>query len=162
MSGNIKLLPKVVPIRKCIFTSPYRAKTKMKKKRLLKELRSGTFVMIKRSAVEGIGVFAIVDIKKGQRNIFSSDKSEWIKVSKEEVNDLPFHSKALIENYCLYDEDSYYVPEYGFKMIDLVIFLNHSDDPNVISINEGEDFEVIKDIKAGEELFVDYGEIVSD
>ena len=132
----------------------------MKKERLLNELRTGTFVMIKRSPVEGIGVFALTDIVKGQRNLFSSDKSEWIPVSREEVDALPEHSKTLIETYCLYDEESYYVPEYGFKMIDLVIFLNHSDHPNVISLNEGEDFEAIKDIAAGEELFVDYGDIV--
>jgi SET domain-containing protein len=41
-----------------------------------------------------------------------------------------------------------------------VNFLNHSDTPNVISINEGEFFEAIRDIKEGEELVIDYGEIV--
>ena len=54
------------------------------------------------------------------------------------------------------------MPEYGFKMIDLVIYLNHSDDPNIISINEGENFETLRDIAAGEELFVDYGDIVAE
>jgi SET domain-containing protein len=29
-----------------------------------------------------------------------------------------------------------------------------------MSINEGEDFEALRNIKAGEELSVDYGEIV--
>ncbi|MFM7983789.1 MAG: SET domain-containing protein-lysine N-methyltransferase, partial [Candidatus Fonsibacter sp.] len=41
-------------------------------------------------------------------------------------------------------------------------FLNHSETPNIISINDGEDFEAIQNIKAGEELFLNYGEIVSD
>jgi SET domain-containing protein len=44
--------------------------------------------------------------------------------------------------------------------VDLVIYLNHSATPNVISINEGEFFEAIQDIKTGEELLVDYGTIV--
>jgi SET domain-containing protein len=44
--------------------------------------------------------------------------------------------------------------------MDIVIFLNHSEEPNIISINDGEDFETLRDIKAGEELFIDYGEIV--
>jgi SET domain-containing protein len=52
------------------------------------------------------------------------------------------------------------VPDYGFKLVDLVIYLNHSDTPNVISVNDGEFFEAICDIKAGEELLVDYGTIV--
>ena len=42
----------------------------------------------------------------------------------------------------------------------LVIYLNHSETPNVISINDGEYFEAIRDIQQGEELFVDYGTIV--
>jgi SET domain-containing protein len=44
--------------------------------------------------------------------------------------------------------------------MDLVNFLNHSDTPNIISINNGEFFETIRDIKQGEELLIDYGEIV--
>ena len=132
----------------------------MNKADLLKELSQNTFVMLRPSAVQGIGVFAIRDISKGQRQLFSQDKSEWIKIPKEEVEKLPEHSRFLVENHCLYDDDNYFVPEYGFKMIDPVIYLNHADIPNVISINEGEDFEALRDIKSGEELFIDYGEIV--
>ena len=116
--------------------------------------------MLRPSAVEGIGVFAITDIKKGQRRIFSSDQSDWIKIPKAEIEQLPAHSRGLVENHCLFDEENYFVPEYGFKMVDLVIFLNHADQPNIVSINEGEDFEALRDILAGEELFIDYGEIV--
>lgn len=134
----------------------------MDKISLMNELLTNTFVMLKPSPVQGIGVFAITDIKKGQRNIFSNDTSEWIKISKEEIATLPEHSKAVVENYCLYDEGNYYVPEYGFKMVDLVIFLNHADEPNIVSINEGEDFEALTDITAGTELFIDYGKIVDD
>lgn len=132
----------------------------MKKEQLLQELRNNTFVTIRTSPVAGIGVFALVDIKKGQRNIFSNDKSEWISLSREEVAQLPEHSRALIENFCLFDDENYFVPEYGFKMMDLVVYLNHSDKPNVVSIDEGNDFEALRDISAGEELFIDYGEIV--
>ena len=132
----------------------------MNKADLLKELSQNTFVMLRPSAVQGIGVFAIRYISKGQRKLFSQDKSEWIKIPKEEVEKLPEHSRFLVENHCLYDDDNYFVPEYGFKMIDPVIYLNHADIPNIISINEGEDFEALRDIKSGEELFIDYGEIV--
>ena len=130
---------------------------------LLTELESETYIMIKPSTVDGIGVFAIRDIPKGCRNMFSKaqpNKDEWIKVSKEEIAKLPNHSQALIENYCLYDENSYYVPEYGFKKMDLVNFLNHSNTPNIVSINDGEYFEALRDIPTGEELFIDYGQIV--
>ena len=132
----------------------------MNKAALLKELSASTYVMIKPSPLHGIGVFAIRNIPKGTKDIFSQGVGDWIKVSKEEVDALPKHSKDLIENHCLFDEDHYFSPDYGFKLIDLVIYLNHSDTPNVISLNEGEQFEAIRDIAVGEELLVDYGTIV--
>jgi len=132
----------------------------MNKEALLKELASSTYVMIKPSPLHGIGVFAIRDIPKGTSNIFSKGVGDWIKVSKEEVDALPQHSKDLIENHCLFDEDHYFIPDYGFKLVDLVIYLNHSETPNVISLNDGEEFEAIRDIANGEELLVDYGTIV--
>jgi SET domain-containing protein len=132
----------------------------MNKEALLKELANSTYVMIKPSPLHGIGVFAIRDIPKGTKNIFSKGVGDWIKVSKEEVDALPQHSKDLIENHCLFDEDFYFIPDYGFKLVDLVIYLNHSETPNVISLNDGEEFEAIRDIANGEELLVDYGTIV--
>jgi SET domain-containing protein len=132
----------------------------MKKEVLLKQLQSQTYVMIKPSPLHGIGVFAIRDISKGTKDIFSEGFGDWIKVSKDEVDALPSHSRELIENHCLFDEDSYFIPEYGFKLVDLVIYLNHSETPNVLSLNDGEQFEALVDIKAGEELLVDYGTIV--
>ena len=132
----------------------------MNKEALLKQLAESTYVMIKASPVHGIGVFAIRDIPKGTQDIFSQGIGEWIEVSKEEVEALPKHSRDLVENHCLFDEKSYFIPDYGFKLVDLVIYLNHSDRPNVVSINDGERFEAIRDIACGEELFVDYGTIV--
>jgi len=132
----------------------------MTKEALLKDLHQDTYVMIKPSPLHGIGVFAIRDIPKGTRDLFSQGVGEWIKLTIAEVEALPKHSRDLVENHCLFDEDHYYVPDYGFKLVDLVVYLNHSDTPNVISINEGEFFEAIRDIAAGEELLLDYGTIV--
>jgi SET domain-containing protein len=137
----------------------------MTKEDLLKELREDTFVMIRPSPIEGIGVFAIRDIPKGCRTMFSKpipEKDEWIKIPRAEVNALPEHSKWLVENYCLYDDENYFIADYGFKKMDLVNFLNHSDEPNVISINDGEYFEATREIKKDEELTIDYGEIVEE
>ncbi len=137
----------------------------MTKEELLAELNNHTYIMIRPSPIEGIGVFAIRDIAKGCMEMFSQplkEKDEWIKIPKADIDKLPGYSKTLIETYCLYDEENYFVPEYGFKKMDLVNFLNHSDTPNIISINEGEYFEALRDIKTGEELLVDYGELVEE
>ncbi len=132
----------------------------MTKIELLNELHHSTFAMIQPSPIHGIGVFAITDIPKGTKNIFTKESGEWIKVHRAEVDALPAHSKNLVETHCLFDDDYYYLPDYGFKKLDIVIFLNHSDHPNIISVNDGVYFETIRDILCGEELLIDYGTIV--
>lgn len=133
----------------------------MTKEQLLNELANDTWVMMKPSPIHGNGVYALRTIPAGQRGFFSKNIGEWIKVERNEVDALPAHSKQLVETYCLYDETHYYIPDYGFKVMDLVNFLNHSDTPNIKSINDGEDFETLRAIEEGEELFIDYGEIVT-
>jgi SET domain-containing protein len=133
----------------------------MTKEALLSQLKNDTYVMLKPSGVHGIGVFAIRPIPRGCRTIFSKDQGEWIKLPITEVELLPAYSRELIETYCLFDEEHYFVPDYGFKLMDLVNYLNHSNNPNIISVNDGEEFEALMDIETGEELMLDYGHIVS-
>jgi SET domain-containing protein len=134
----------------------------MTKADLLQEISSNTWVMLKPSSIEGVGVFAIRDIPKGCRDMFGSPDpaDEWITVPKKEIDDLPSHAQFIVGNYCLYDEENYFIPAKGFKKMDVSLFLNHSDDSNIISINDGDYFEATRDIKAGEELLIDYGGIV--
>ncbi len=132
----------------------------MTKEELLKELSQETYVALKPSAVHGIGVFAIADIPRGCRTLFSKNIGNWIKLPIRDVEKLPEHSRSLIETYCLYDEENYFVPDYGFKVMDLVNYLNHSSAPNIISVNDGEYFEALVDIPVGTELMINYGDIV--
>ena len=134
----------------------------MTKAELLAELSTYTYVMLKPSPIEGIGVFAVSDIAKGCRDMFSKPDAadEWITIAKKEIETLPAHAQFLVGNYCLYDDRNYFVPGHGFKKMDLALFINHSDIPNIISINDGDYFEAIRDIKAGEEILIDYGGIV--
>ena len=134
----------------------------MTKEQLLDELSNNTYAMLKPSPRKGVGVFAIRDIPKGCRDVFAKPdiKDKWIKVGKDEVDALPLHAQFLVQNYCLYDEDSYFIPDYGFKTIDLSLCLNHSDEPNIVSISDGLYFETLRDIASGEELVIDYGDIV--
>lgn len=132
----------------------------MTKEELLNELANNTWVMIKPSGIHGIGVFAVTDIPQGCNKMFSTEMGEWTTVPKTEIDELPQHAQDIVENYCLYDEANYFLPAQGFKAIDLSLFLNHADIPNIISVNDGAYFEAIRDIKRGEELLIDYGAIV--
>ena len=142
--------------------SPPHADRQAVKLRLLGTLADDTWVMLQPSPVAGVGVFAIRDIPKGCRRMFSEPDGpeDWISVSRAEVDALPAHARHQVENYCLYDDEQYFVPAGGFKKMDLSLFLNHADTPNVRSIEDGAWFEATRDIAAGEELFVDYGDIV--
>lgn len=132
----------------------------MTKEDLLKELAEETFITLRPSTVHGIGVFALRDIPKGCKTLFSRNVGNWIKVPIRDIEHLPEASRNLVETYCLYDETDYYLPDYGFKVMDMVNYLNHSSNPNVISVNDGDYFESLRDIAEGEELFVNYGHIV--
>ena len=131
----------------------------MTKEELLKELSQETYAALRPSAVHGIGVFAIRDIPKGCRNIFSKGVGQWIKIPFSDIENLPEYSRSLVETYCLYDDDNYYVPDYGFKVMDIVNYLNHSSSPNIISVNDGEEFEALTDIASGQELLLNYRKI---
>ncbi len=132
----------------------------MTKEALLKELSEETFITLRPSPVHGIGVFALREIPKGCKTLFSRNVGEWIRVPITDIDQLPDQTRNMVETYCLYDETHYYLPDYGFKVMDLVNYLNHSSSPNVISVNDGEYFESLRVIKEGEELLVNYGEIV--
>jgi SET domain-containing protein len=132
----------------------------MTKQQLLHELQHQTYAALKPSPLHGIGVFAVRDIPKGCKNIFSEETGGWILLSMEEVEQLPAHSKNFIETYYLYDNDHYFIPAHGCKVMDMANYLNHSSTPNLISVEDGLYFETTRNIKEGEELLVAYGSIV--
>jgi SET domain-containing protein len=132
----------------------------MTKEELLQELQDETYVALQPSGIHGIGVFATRDIPKGCRDIFSKETGEWIRLGFEEVEQLPEHSRRFIETYYLYDDTHYFIPAHGCKVMDMASYLNHSNTPNIASVEEGAFFEALRDIKPGEELLVDYGKIV--
>lgn len=144
---------------KLISLRVYKNATMITKAELLRELIDNTYVILRPSPVAGIGVFALRDIPKGCRDMFSAPdpKDKWITLPKTEVEKLPESIQFLIGNYCLFDDHNYFVPDHGFKKVDLCLFLNHNDEPNVKSINDGDYFEAVRDIKEGEELFLYYG-----
>jgi SET domain-containing protein len=126
------------------------------KEELLEDLREHTYVMLSPSSVEGIGVFAIHRIPKGCREMFPNKKIEWVKLTEAEVESLPEHSRYMVQRYWVNYEGFYYVPDSGLKFMPAVCFLNHSENPNIVCINDGECWEAVRDIEVGEELFINY------
>ncbi len=125
---------------------------------LLREI-AGTRIGLAPSPVHGLGVFALIDIPSGASDLFAPMTAEWPAVPLAEIARLPEHVRKLIDTYCLQDAGMAYLPPNGFTIIDLVVYLNHSDTPNLRQIDGGSSFVTLRDIAAGEELLIDYGKL---
>ncbi len=113
------------------------------------------------SALHGIGVFALADIPAGITDLFSPAE-EWPGVPRTSLDALPAHARKLVDTYCLKDDDMVYLPPRGFQVVDLVLFLNHSDTPNLGQMDSGNYFLTLRSIAAGEELTVDYNLLTTE
>lgn len=127
----------------------------MNSEKLLRDI-ANTFIGLAPSPIHGIGVFALADIPANTMDLFSKETDDWPAIPLAMADTLPQHAQKLISTYCLSDEENIYLPPHGFKIIDLAIFLNHSDEPNLKQVEAGNYFVTLRDIKTGEELFIDY------
>jgi SET domain-containing protein len=107
------------------------------------------------SPIHGIGVFALVDLPEGTRGLFSPPQP-WVPVPEAEIDALPSHAQRLVRTYCLWDNNTYFLPPNGFRILDMVMYLNHAETPNLRVVNGGDDFITTRRVQAGEELTVDY------
>jgi SET domain-containing protein len=105
--------------------------------------------ILKPSTVSGIGVFATHDIPAGTR-IF-----EGLYVShKANANELP----ADFIKYCIFLNDEECLRPARFDRMEIGWYINHSYTPNIIK-QAGDYALAARDIKAGEEFFIDYNQL---
>jgi hypothetical protein len=117
----------------------------------------GVFTRLRSSKIHrgGIGVFAICDIKKGAP-IFGDDSDEIVWIKKSKISHLPTAIKKIYDDFAIIRnaENEYGCPK-NFNLLTLAWYLNESSKPNVKC---GKDYRFFasRNIKAGEELTVDY------
>ncbi len=111
------------------------------------------FVRLAPSKIHGVGVFAIIPIKKGTY-VFGSDDAEMVWVKKSSIRQLPKPIRKLYQDFCVPKNNRYGCPN-NFNNLTLSWYLNHSINPNVAA-DEDYRFYAIRNIKKGEELTVDY------
>ena len=98
------------------------------------------------SNVAGVGVFATHDIPKGTKVFFIPKK-------KCKIKDIP---KQFLMYVVYVNDEECFCPT-QFDRIDVLWYINHSYDPNVI---ESDDIIIAaRDIKAGEEILFDYNQL---
>ncbi|MBI1862741.1 SET domain-containing protein-lysine N-methyltransferase [Candidatus Microgenomates bacterium] len=128
----------------------------MNKQQLLEYLENRLYVCAQPSPIHGIGVFAVRDIPKGVDPFQSNYEEDTIEFTRKELNHLPPRIMKMIEDYCAEDQGKYHIPTIGFNPIELGRYINHSKTPNTATDKDGWHFVTLKEIKAGEELVVDF------
>ncbi len=127
------------------------------KNKLLDNLRH-TYCRLKKSR-HGVGVFAIVDIPKNTNPFLNCKKVRWFKFKKDEIASLPKEVAQMIKEFYGSDNGYHYIPNHGLNGNDISFFLNHSLSPNTASDpNDSKIFKTTRNIKQGEELFINYKE----
>jgi SET domain-containing protein len=129
----------------------------MDKKQFLASL-SDTYTRLAPTA-HGVGVVAIRPIPKGTDPFKNCDPfGDVLEIPEAEleVSSAPEEAKKLVRDFCALQNGVYFVPDYGIDAIDKSYFLNHSDEPNMVTDDGGERFIAARDISADEELTADY------
>lgn len=107
-----------------------------------------------KSKIEGRGLFAVKQIKKGE--IVAIKGGHII-----DLETLKKHEKLIGASYLQIADDFVLAPLKKSEVEKVMMFLNHSCSPNV-GVRGEITFVAIRDIKAGEELTIDYAMIDDD
>lgn len=135
------------------------------KKLLINHLKNDIYCRIGISKVSGVGVIAIRDIPKGTipfKNL-SREKEKIIKLEDKDLEGVNTEVKKILKDF-FGDSDTknYDVLYSGPNYINISFYMNHSDKPNIdiVEENEGEYFNFVanRNIKKGEELFINYND----
>lgn len=108
-----------------------------------------------KSSISGIGLFANQDIAKGDL-IWKMTSISVFQITPERYKEL-----SQIEKDFIIDKDYYWLDKYGNYLIpiDDSRFVNHSNNPNIIEIEENICI-ASRNIKQNEELTIDYKTLI--
>ena len=126
----------------------------------IKDLEENIYCRLRPSSVSGIGIFAIRDIPKGMNPLKNFLKCRYIEIDPKlvfENEKIDPAVKELVNDMYVIAEGKLNLWEGGLNALDIGFFINSSENPNMTADIDGESFIAARDIKRGEELFVDYG-----
>lgn len=139
------------------------------KEPVIKNLKN-TFCKLGRSSIQGIGVITIKDIPYGKNPFIITDNKCYnynaIEVNKRDLEKINCRETIrMIKNFVAPIDDIFYIPYNGIDSINITFFLNHDKQNNLDIVSDGCEylgFTTNRNIKAGEELFINYDNYKSD
>ena len=103
-------------------------------------------------------MFAIRDIPKNIKIFKSTPNYKWYNFKVSDFKNLDKELLKMIDDFFVIEKDnSVHIPEYGFNGMDMSFYVNHSNKPNLKTVDNGYTFVSLKKIHKGEELTVCYG-----
>lgn len=113
---------------------------------------------LRSSPISGIGLFALVSIKKGLP--VWKYNSETTIIMNPKITSFADYSamKTFLDTYGYLGKGHDRLKEGFYIQIDNARFMNHSDHPNIEALDGGDVYVAARDIEAGEEILCDYAE----
>lgn len=104
-----------------------------------------------------VGLFALRDINEGTVIMAYTDLGRESLMSYDDFDKLDDITKERMKHFCVQYPDGIWVPD-NINNMTLHWHMNHKCDPNVC-VDENDNRVAARDIKAGEELFLDFSTI---
>ncbi len=133
----------------------------MTKEDIIKDLENNIYCRIQRSAIHGVGVFAVKDISNGTSPFIIYTSVDIIAIPEKEIMEnkkIPSTVKEMVRAFYAVQNGMIYCDARSLNEINITYFLNHSDTPNLDAkeIDGETNFVANRDIVQGEELTTDY------
>jgi len=119
---------------------------------------SAAIIVLRPSRIEGIGCFTLHAIRSGERvaNLWDDADVHFVPAGA-----VPPGMLAMHKRYCVESPGGFWCP-LDFKRMSVGWYLNHSDDPNLGSLDGGHSYVALRDIPADAELTIDYRKLDDD
>jgi hypothetical protein len=108
----------------------------------------------------GVGVFALRDLKEGTKISEERFMGESYFLRYCDFRKVDNETKKVITDFCANSEDGFFMPR-DINYLSIPWHMNHCCNGNV-GLDKNGNFVTIKGIRKGEELFYDYGFVMSD
>ena len=125
------------------------------KQRLLDNLRK-VYCRVQPSKLHGVGVFAIRRIPKGINPFEVPIPFALTSLTAADVRTLPRGIQQMIRQYVANQDGEYVLTMFGFNLLELEYFVNHSPTPNLLFDEDEGCYRTARVIASGEELTGDY------